>query len=123
MVVMNLANPTITPREVTVTLMLKTQASGGYVASVIEFPSCQVEAETKEEAIALIQATLSEQIANVETIPWTIALPTIADEPAWMKFVGIFQDDADFAAVMDELRAERESDDDSEIDPAYYLEA
>jgi hypothetical protein len=29
----------------------------------------------------------------------------------------------DFAAIVDEMRAERESDDESEIDPAYYLEA
>jgi hypothetical protein len=34
--------------------------------------------------------------------------------------VGIFEDDADFAAIVDEMRAERESDDESEIDPAYY---
>jgi predicted RNase H-like HicB family nuclease len=120
---MNLPNPTINAREVTVTLMLKPQASGGYVASVIEFPNCQVEATTKAAAIAQLQATLSEQIANAETLPWTIALPTIANEPAWSKFVGIFQNDADFEAIMDDLKAERESDDESEIDPAYYLGA
>jgi hypothetical protein len=42
-------------------------------------------------------------------------------EPAWMKFAGVFENDADFAEIMDELRAERESDDDSEVDPAVYM--
>jgi hypothetical protein len=47
----------------------------------------------------------------------------VVTKPAWTKFVGIFEDDADFEAIVDELRAERESDDESEIDPAYYLVA
>jgi hypothetical protein len=42
-------------------------------------------------------------------------------EPAWMKFAGVFENDADFAEIMDELRAERESDDDSEVNPAVYM--
>jgi hypothetical protein len=41
--------------------------------------------------------------------------------PPWAKFAGIFKDNQDFAEIMDELRAERESDDESEIDPSYYL--
>jgi hypothetical protein len=44
-------------------------------------------------------------------------------EPAWMKFAGVFENDADFAEIMDELRAEREPDDESEVDPAVYMNA
>jgi hypothetical protein len=38
-----------------------------------------------------------------------------------MKFAGVFQDDSDFAAIMESIRAERTSDDDSAVDPSYYL--
>jgi len=37
-----------------------------------------------------------------------------------MQFAGVFQDDPDFQAIMDAIRAERLSDDDSEVDPSYY---
>ncbi|MGB3691209.1 MAG: hypothetical protein WA865_16815 [Spirulinaceae cyanobacterium] len=44
-----------------------------------------------------------------------------SSEPAWLKFAGAFEDDSDFAAIMESIRAERDSDDDSEVDPSYYL--
>lgn len=42
-------------------------------------------------------------------------------EPAWMKFAGIFENDPDFEEIMNSIRAERDSDDDSEVDPSCYL--
>jgi hypothetical protein len=38
-----------------------------------------------------------------------------------MKFAGVFKDDSDFAAIMESIRAERTSDDNSEVDPSFYL--
>jgi hypothetical protein len=131
---MNLVSP-IAPHEITVTLMLEPQASGRFVASAIEFPAFRIEAATEAEAIGQLQQSLSEYVAHTKLMPWVIPMQpltlgrsdtinnAVATKPAWTKFVGIFEDDADFAAIVDEMRAERESDDESEIDPAYYLEA
>ena len=55
----------------------------------------------------------------MEAISWSV--PIQASEPAWMKFAGVFKDDADFAAIMESIRAERTDNDDSEVDPSYYL--
>lgn len=119
MVAMN--HPAITPREVTVTLMLKPQASGSYIASVIEFPSCQVEAETKEEAIALIQEQWQAQINRAELMTLSLPLtPPVTEESPWRKLCGLYQDDPDFAEIAAAIRAEREVEDDSEVDPAVY---
>ena len=52
-------------------------------------------------------------------IPWNV--PDRAAEPAWMQFAGVFENDADFQEIMAALRAERTSDDDSEVDSSYYL--
>jgi hypothetical protein len=132
---MNLPNPAIANHEITVTLMLEPQASGRFVASAVEFPAFRIEAATEAEAIGQLQRSLSDHVAHTKVMPWVIPVPpltlgrsetiddAIVTEPAWTKFVGIFEDDADFAAIVDEMRAERESDDESEIDPAYYLEA
>jgi hypothetical protein len=122
---MTIVTPTA-PHEITVTLMIEPQDSGRFIASVMEFPFCRVEAETRDAAIAQIKASLSERVSHLEMVRWVTSVPiigTIPRQPEWLKFVGIFQDDSDFAAIMDELRAERESDDESEVDPAYYLGA
>jgi predicted RNase H-like HicB family nuclease len=102
-----------------VTLLLESLTSGQVTASIREFPDCQVKAETREAAIAQIQATFLERLKNMEAISWNV--PIQASEPTWMKFAGIFKDDADFVAIMESIRTERNLDDDSEIDPSYYL--
>ncbi len=102
-----------------VTLLLEPLTSGQVAASIREFPDCRVKAETREEAIAQIKTTFLERLKNIEAISWNVPIQTT--EPSWMKFAGVFKDDADFAAIMESIRAERTSDDDSEIDPSYYL--
>jgi hypothetical protein len=39
---------------------------------------------------------------------------------SWMQFAGVFKDDVDFLEIMKEIRAERDLDDESEVDPSYY---
>jgi hypothetical protein len=102
-----------------VTLLLEALTSGQVAASILEFPDCRVKAETREAAIAQIQATFLERLKNIEAISWNVPIQT--SEPSWIKFAGVFKDDADFAAIMESIRAERTSDDDSEVDPSYYL--
>ena len=110
-----------------VTLLLESLTSGQVAASVREFPDCRVKAETREAAIMLriaianaqIQATFLERLKNIEAITWNVPIQT--SEPNWLKFAGVFKDDADFVEIMESIRAERTSDDDSEVDPSYYL--
>ncbi|MGC9526012.1 MAG: hypothetical protein ACP5D7_10800 [Limnospira sp.] len=44
-----------------------------------------------------------------------------SSKPPWMKFAGIFENDADFEEIMNSIQAERDSDDESEVDPSFYL--
>lgn len=102
-----------------VTLLIESLTSEQVAASIREFPDCRVKAATREEAIAQIQANFLARLKNMEAISWEV--PTPEQEPTWMKFAGVFKDDADFAAIMESIHAERSSDDDSEVDPSYYL--
>jgi hypothetical protein len=117
---MQLSNPISTKlsSELKVTLILEKLASGKVVASIFEFPSCQVEADDRDTAIAQLQSIFLERLQHIEAIPWNV--PISVTQPAWMKFAGIFQDDLDFQSIMQEIRAERESEDNSEVDPSYY---
>jgi hypothetical protein len=103
--------------HLTVTLLVETLAPGKVSASILEFPHYRVEAETREGAIAQLQATFLERLKHIEAISWNV--PT--SEPDWMKFVGVFRDDPDFQEIIEALQADRASDDDSEVDPSYYL--
>jgi predicted RNase H-like HicB family nuclease len=125
---MNLELPQSYPfSNLKVTILLETLTSGQVAASVFEFPDCRVQAETREAAMAQIQATFLERLKNIEAISWNVPIQANAigvaalSEPTWIKFAGIFKDDSDFAEIMESIRAERTSDDDSEVDPSYYL--
>jgi hypothetical protein len=118
---MNLPNPYTARQEVKLTLMLEPQTSGNFVASVLEFPSCREEADTRDGAIAQLEATLVEKMTHVEVRPWSIAVPTIeGEEPTWAKFAGIFKDNPMFDQVMEQIQADRDAWGDEEIDPSEY---
>jgi predicted RNase H-like HicB family nuclease len=102
-----------------VTLLVENLKNGQFAASIFEFPNFRVEAKTREEAIAQLQSTFLEQLSHIEAISWNV--PLSASPPSWMQFAGVFQNDPDFQEIMDGIRSERTSDDDTEVDPSYYL--
>ncbi|GBF80317.1 hypothetical protein [Aphanothece sacrum] len=101
------------------TLLVETLKNGQFAASILEFPNFRVESPTREEAIAQIKATVLERLSHIEAISWNV--PLSASPPTWIQFAGIFQDDPDFKDIMDKIRAEKTSDDDTEVDSSYYL--
>jgi hypothetical protein len=113
---LNFRSNTASPLKVT--LLIETLMSGQIAASIAEFPTFRVEAETQESAVQQLQMNFLERAKHIETIAWEVPLDSV--EPAWMKYAGVFKDDPDFLEIMEEMRAERTSDDDSEVDPSYY---
>ena len=111
------ANPN-TPLQFT--LVLEPLASGGVVASVMEFPHCRVEAENRATAIAQIKSDMATMLEKLEFLPLEIAKVTPPSDSPWIKYAGIFQDDPDFAAIATAIRAERDQNDDTDVDPAVY---
>jgi predicted RNase H-like HicB family nuclease len=102
-----------------VTLGLETQASGMISASVIEFPDCHVEATTREEAIAKVQAVFLERLPQIETIPWDVPLPS--KEIAPIESAGIFRANSAFEDVMNRIQSEREAWGEEEMDVSEYM--
>ncbi|MGF1674825.1 MAG: hypothetical protein ACFCUV_14250 [Rivularia sp. (in: cyanobacteria)] len=92
-------------------LLLEHNNEGNIIASVLEFPNIRVEAPTQEQAIEELKKLLSTRFEKTEIIPVEIKLPQTETENPWTKFAGVFQDDADFAEIADNLRAERNVED------------
>jgi predicted RNase H-like HicB family nuclease len=88
-------------------ILVERNTEGNVIASVLEFPNTQVEASTQEQAVEELKQLLSTRLEKIEIIPVEIELPQSESENPWMKFAGVFKDDADFAEIADNLRAER----------------
>jgi hypothetical protein len=120
-----LYQPSFKSRSVTrtsslkVTLLVEALASGNFSASVLEFPTCYVEANSPESAVSQLQKNFLDRLQNIQAIDWDV--PTKDVNPAWMKYAGVFKDDVDFQEIMEEIHAASSSDDETEVDPSYYL--
>ncbi|BBD70074.1 hypothetical protein NIES4072_64540 [Nostoc commune NIES-4072] len=88
-------------------ILLSRNNEGNVIASVLEFPNTQVEAPTTEQAVQELKKLLSTRLEKIEIIPLEIQLSQNEAENPWMKFAGVFKDDADFAEIANNLRAER----------------
>jgi len=101
-------------------ILVEHKQDGRAIASVLEIPAYRVEAETRDLALAKLQKLLTEQLAAAEVVPLEIKLPHEAAPHPWAKYAGIFKNDPDFTEIARGFRAERESNDESEIDSAVY---
>jgi hypothetical protein len=88
-------------------ILLSRNHEGNVIASVLEFPNTQVEAPTQELALLELKKLLSTRLEKIEIMSVEIQLSQSEAENPWMKFAGVFKDDADFAEIANNLRAER----------------
>lgn len=88
-------------------MLLEHNDEGNVIASVLELPNIQVAASTQEQAVQELKKLLSTRLEKIEVIPVEIQLTQSEAENPWLKFAGVFKDDADFAEIADNLRAER----------------
>lgn len=67
--------------------------------------------KSEEQALEELKKIISIRLENIKVIPIEIELPQNKARNHWMKFAGIFRDDAAFAEIAESLRAERNTSD------------
>lgn len=92
-------------------VLLETKQTGETVASIAELANVQVQADTRGEALDAIHSLVQDHLSNVEILPLTVTSKQHA-ENSWMEFAGLFAGDEEFAELAQELRLERELDQD-----------
>ncbi|RUT00982.1 hypothetical protein DSM106972_069880 [Dulcicalothrix desertica PCC 7102] len=103
-------------------VLLEDKEDGTITASVIEFPAYKVEAANRQQAFEAIKQLLDSRLKNAEIVPLEIEASHAQVSPnPWVRFAGIFKDDPYFKEIADAIRSERESKDDSEVDPLLYM--
>jgi hypothetical protein len=98
-------------------LMVESLADGQVAAWVAELPDCRVVAESRDAAIAQLEPLVDERMAAIDAVEFQPQLNSLTgtEHPA-LKFIGVFENDPDFADILADMRAERELTDDN---PAY----
>jgi hypothetical protein len=75
----------------------------------------QLEDRQLETRVTALEAELSQVKKLLSNFP---QIKTV--NLNWIEYAGVFKDDVDFLEIMHEIRAERDSNDESEVDPSYY---
>jgi hypothetical protein len=109
-------------------IILEQQVDGSAVASVLEMPHWRVEAATREQALTDVRQMLSDRLQHIEIVPAAAQAESSgvevdrveASKRAWLQFADMYKDDPHFAQIVEAIQAERNSDDESEVDPSVY---
>jgi hypothetical protein len=98
-------------------LMLESLADGQVAAWVAELPDCRVIAASKEAAVAALEPLVDQRMSTIESVVFQsqLKISELSEHPA-MKFIGVFENDDDFADILADMRTERELTNDN---PAY----
>jgi hypothetical protein len=92
--------------------LLEEDSCGQIVGTIAELPGCQVSARTQEDAIGALQQMAHDRMAKITVVPFTTAISSEKEKRnPWLKHMGMYEDDADFAEIAAELRKERGLDD------------
>ncbi len=90
-------------------ILLKSVNPEQFVASVAELSDIQVTATTKASAIEQIQQVVLAHLNGMEILNFPVVHRAVMErENPWTEFIGMYEDDEDFAQIAADLRSERE---------------
>ncbi|MCE7981654.1 MAG: type II toxin-antitoxin system HicB family antitoxin [Caldilinea sp. CFX5] len=88
-------------------ILVEKSTTNGYIARVIAWPDCTVEAPTRAAALAQIRSLILERLAKAEIV--TLAITPEEMAHPWLPFAGDWADDPgieDFRAAIEAHRRE-----------------
>jgi predicted RNase H-like HicB family nuclease len=102
---------TISPQKTSIkssyNILVEYQTEERVKASILGWPECQVEANTKEEALQQLQEIVNQQLRDREIVSLEIEVPAPQPEHPWMQFAGMFKDDPDFDEFLEFIEEDR----------------
>jgi hypothetical protein len=106
---MNLSVPKYNTDLLNLHFLLEDSSDGWILGTVAELPGCQVTAATEQEAIDELERMTRDRLAKMTVVPFSMAIPPEVEQKKnpWLKYMGMYEGDADFAAIAAELRAVR----------------
>jgi hypothetical protein len=93
------------PSHITYAISIEQLPNSNWLAQVLGWQDCRVEALSRDNAIAQLKQTLNDRLAQAEIIFVDLPIP----ENPWMKHAGIFKDDPLFDAMLEDIAAHRKA--------------
>jgi hypothetical protein len=85
-------------------VLIRSEASDLFVASVLGIDDCVGEGRTREEAIAQAKAALVDRLAQGEVITIDVEIGSMSAANVWREEAGRFRDDATFDEFVTETQ-------------------
>lgn len=91
-----------------------------YIATVVGWPSCVAEGNTRDEAIERVKKQFIERLNEVEIVPIEIESETLdtttsPDSHPWKRFAGMYVDNSLFDEVLESIQDYRREIDGDEM--------
>lgn len=83
-------------------ILLESTTDGQTIATVIELPTFQVTATTRQLALDKIQQLLTQRLSKTEVV--SLPIPDNPETNPWIKFGGIYKGDSDFTHIVEPAR-------------------
>jgi hypothetical protein len=108
-----IATPPISLATSALQILLEALPDGQFAAWALALPDCRVVADSRDGAIAALEARLKERRGAIEVIEFPGAFNVSSEHPL-LKLAGVLKDDADFVAWHDRFWAEKQQIDEDE---------
>jgi predicted RNase H-like HicB family nuclease len=89
--------------EVLVNVIVKQDADGRVVATVLGLPEIRVEASDRAAALAQLQQRLETHLADTEIISLSVKMPSTEKKNPWLAMAGVFKDDPQFEQMLEAI--------------------
>jgi predicted RNase H-like HicB family nuclease len=102
----NMIPNSLSQMEQSYSILIETPKTGGYKATALGLPNCQVKGATRDIALENIKQLLTTRLNQSEIVTLKISSPQ--SEHPWMQFAGMFQHDPQLKEVLADIQAYRE---------------
>lgn len=90
-------------------ILLRSKPKDGYVATALTLSNIEIEAPTREQALARIRQVISDTLAQGEIVDLEISEPKPIITSSFDEIFGMFKDDPTFPKFLDEIEKYRMS--------------
>lgn len=91
----------------TYSILLEETGNDSFHAIALGLPDCRAVAPTRQQALAKLRVLLARRLSKAEIVEIEIPQAASPAEHAWKPFAGMFENEALFDEVLEEIEAHR----------------
>lgn len=93
----------------TYSVLLRNNPKGGYLATALAWPNFEIEAPTREEALAQMRTTIANLLSKGEIVELEIPMGQAMRSSTYTETFGMFRDDPTFSEFVEEKKLQQQN--------------